>query len=330
MLRATLQRLMARDSFRAVTVTVLTVSLSASPVLAWGPEGHRIVAMIAAAHLSPSATAGVKMLLQSDPASKKDFKKNSKGTPAEVAKAMSDVANWADDVKSSTSTQEWHFIDLASSDKKAQIPSRCPGGECITEKVKAMAPNLKTGTSLPHTPTPFTATDELKFVIHFMGDLHQPLHCATNADAGGNCLKTAGYGRPEFHSAWDGGMIQKVLLKGTNEAGLATSLDTRFASKFSSIVSVTDVDDMAVESHLVAFQAAYGPLLAKSLLPAPEPRPFLKLLPADCATKASDFFNINPHPKLSTLYDQTTFDTVSQQLATGGYRLATMLNSAFQ
>jgi hypothetical protein len=330
MLKPHKQRLMSREAIRVVLAIALTFSLGASPVLAWGPEGHRIVARIAAAHLSPAAVAGVKMLLQSDPQSKSDFKKKSKGTPSEMAKAMADVANWADDVKKPTSTQEWHFLDLASSDTKADIPARCPGDECITEKIKAMKPNLKAGNNFPHTPNPFTPTEQLKFVIHFMGDLHQPLHCATNADCGGNCLKTAGFGTSELHAVWDGGMIRKVLLQNTNDVALANTLDTRFVARFDSFVSVTGLDDMAVESHLVAFQAAYGPLLAKGLLPAPEPRPFLKMLPAECLGKAPDFFTINPHPKLTDLYDQATFDIVSQQLATGGYRLAALLNSAFE
>ena len=306
---------------------VLAFGIGASPVLAWGPEGHRIVARIAAAHLSPNAAAGVRMLLQADPLSKRDFKSKSKTSPSEIAKAMADVANWADVVKNSTNTQEWHFLDLASSDQKAEIPSRCPAGECLTEKVKAMAPNLNTGASLPHTPHPFTATEQLKFVIHFMGDLHQPLHAATNADAGGNCLRTAGFGASELHAVWDGGMLRKVLLKNTNETALAKTLDMRFAGTFASIANVTDLDDMALESHLVAFQASYGPILAS--LPSPEPRPFLKMTPSQCATMAADFFKIQPHPKLSMLYSQTTFDTVGQQLATGGYRLAALLNAAF-
>lgn len=247
-----------------------------------------------------------------------------------MAQSMAAVANWADAVKAQTGTQEWHFIDLASSDQKADLAARCPLGECVTGKVKSMAPNLKPGTSLPHDPNPFTPTEELKFIIHLVGDLHQPLHCATNADAGGNCLRTAGFGASELHAVWDGGIIRKVLLKNTNEANLAQTLDTQFSGKFDDIIQMSDVDDMALASHELAFQAAYGPMLDKHLLPGQEPRPFLKLIPNECAAKAPDFFNINPHPKLTKLYNKTTFDVVSQQLATGGYRLAELLNTAFK
>jgi len=193
-----------------------------------------------------------------------------------------------------------------------------------------MAPNLKPGTDLPHGAKPFTPTEQLKFIIHLMGDLHQPLHCATNADAGGNCLKTAGFKTSELHAAWDGGMIREVLLTGTKEADLARTLDTRFASRFADIVKVSDVSDMALESHDVAFRTAYGPMLDQHLLPGVEPRPFLSLTTSECAAKAPDFFNINPHPSLTKLSGEPTFDTVRQQLAAGGYRLAELLNTAFK
>jgi S1/P1 nuclease len=193
-----------------------------------------------------------------------------------------------------------------------------------------MTPHLKSGETFTHGNNTFTAAEQLKFIIHLMGDLHQPLHCATNADAGGNCLRTAGFGTSELHAAWDGGMIRKVLLKTTTETALAQSLDQRFSGLLNTIVATTDLGDIAIESHSAAFQNAYGPMLANNLLPAPEPRPFLSLSPSECATKAADFFNIQPHPKLTQLYQMSTFDAVSQQLATGGYRLADLLNRAFQ
>jgi hypothetical protein len=191
-----------------------------------------------------------------------------------------------------------------------------------------MTPNLKPHRPFPHGSHAFTATEELKFVIHLMGDLHQPLHAATNADAGGNCLTIQGFDSSELHAAWDGGMLRKVLLAGTNETDLAHALDAKFASQFQSLTALTGVNDMALESHTVAFQKAYGPLL--SLLPVPEPRPFRAVHVSACAAEAPEFFNISPHPNLAQLYDEATFDTVRLQVTKGGYRLAALLNAAFQ
>jgi hypothetical protein len=261
--------------------------------------------MIAAAHLTPSAQSGVTELLRSD---------------------MADAANWADEAKGRTNTGNWHFVDLAASDTKVQLAARCPRGDCITVKLRVMAQNLKAGRSLPHGRRPFTPTEELKFVIHFMGDLHQPMHCATNADAGGNCLRTSGFGSTELHEAWDTGILREALLRGTTEAALARAIDARYSSRFAEIVKVTDYDDMALESHAVAFKAAYGPMLDQHLLPGPEPRAFFRLSPRECPVKASDLFNVNPRPNLTSLYGEATFETLRQQLAVAGYRLAALLN----
>jgi nuclease S1 len=306
-------------------VVLVTAGLCANPAFGWGPEGHRIVAMIAASHLSPSAFRGVTALLKTDGVAK--VKLGTTPTPATMAAAMASIASWADDIKRTTNTGSWHFLDLASADQQADLAARCAGGNCVTEKIRAMTGNLQAHKGFPHGTQTFTTTEELKFIIHLMGDLHQPLHAATNADAGGNCLTTQGFGTSELHAAWDGGMIGRVLLKGTNEIDLAHALDAKFATRFQALTALTEVNDMALESHTVAFQKAYGPLLA--LLPAPEPRPFRVVSVSACATQVPEFFNISPHPNLVQLYNDVTFDTVRQQLATGGYRLAALLNAVF-
>jgi len=199
----------------------------------------------------------------------------------------------------------------------------------VTEKIRLMTANLKARRSFPRGTHVFTPTEQLKFIIHLMGDLHQPLHAATNADAGGNCLTTDGFGTTELHAAWDGGMIRKVLLKGINEADLDRALDTRFAAQFQALNAVTELNDMALESHDVAFHKAYGPLLAGHLALGSAPRMFREVSVLKCATEAPDLFNISPHPNLEQLYNEATFDTVRQQLVTGAYRLAALLNAVF-
>jgi hypothetical protein len=281
------------------------VLICAGPAFSWGPQGHRIVALIAADHLTPPARSAVQSLLRGS--------------------SMAEVANWADDVKGRTNTGNWHFVNLAASDKKAQIRVRCPKGDCVTSSLRGLARNLKAGVSFER----FTPAEQLQLIIHLVGDLHQPLHCATNADAGGNCLRTAGFGSAELHAVWDTGLVE-VLLKGTNETSLARSLDMRYSDQYSAIVKVTDFEDMAMESHQIGFRVGYGPIIAEHLLPAPEPRPFLQLTPRECAVKASDLFNLNPRPDLTRVYGESTFDTVRQQLAAGGYRLAMVLNAAFK
>src|SRR5437867_8409288 len=134
--------------FRFRRIIFLATVLFAHSAFGWGPEGHRIVARIAATHLSAGAQAGVKTLLKSDPLSKSLLSGKKTGASA-LSNAMAAVANWADDVKKETGTGSWHFLDLAASDGKPQLAARCPHDDCNSEKIRAMAPNLKPGTDLP-------------------------------------------------------------------------------------------------------------------------------------------------------------------------------------
>ncbi len=303
--------------------TGLAILLFAPSAWGWGPEGHRLVARIAAGHLSAQAQARVQTLLAAD--------------GQDLATAMATAATWADEIKSQAigaGTSDWHFLDLASSDTAAQLPERCPGNDCVTAQLRIMTANVQAGTSLKHGQTTFTPGQQLQFVIHFMGDLHQPLHCATNADAGGNCLKTQGFKATELHATWDTGLVAPLLLdsqgKALTETVVAAALDQQFQSQFAGFADLTDFDQMALESHSVAFQAAYGPMIQRKALPKPEPRPYLKVSISQCATKAPDFFNIKPAVDLTKYYNDATLDAVRLQLAKAGYRLAALLNNTLQ
>ena len=188
---------------RANGACLLTLAL-ALPTWAWGPQGHTLVALIAAMRLDCSARTHV-----ADPPP----------PPADaeaLADAMADASTWADEIKhvsEGSGTGNWHFLDLADSDGGDEIAERHPGGDCITAKLSELRQALEAGQGLHFQNHNYSSADVLRFIIHFMGDLHQPLHCATNADAGGNCLHTKGFGATELHAAWDGGPRQKTILR---------------------------------------------------------------------------------------------------------------------
>ena len=301
----------------------LVLVLGAKDIPGWGSEGHRLIARIAAKHLSAQAQARASALLGAGSGS------------GALAAAMAEAARWADTIKGTprgAGTEGWHFLDLAAGDGAAQITQRCPGNDCVTAQLRIMMANLKAGASLPHGSNTYSPGEQLKFVIHFMGDLHQPLHCATNADAGGNCLATRGFRERELHATWDTGLVNQLQEDGggASESDMASALDSEFASQFAGIATVTSFDEMALESHAVAFQAAYGPMLHRGVLPGAEPRPFLKVEVSRCDTEAPDFYHINPPIDLTALYNAATVDSVRLQLAKAGYRLAAVLNGVWQ
>ena len=313
----------------------LVLLLSVRAGLPWGAEAHRVIARIAVQHLSPQARARVAALLAADPQAGPILSSGSGGDA--LAEAMAAVAPWADTIKGTKlggGTDGWHFVDLAAADGAAQISQRCANNDCVTAQLGIMTANLRAGSSLPNGSNTYSPAQQLKFIIHFMGDLHQPLHCATNADAGGNCLATHGFSERELHATWDTGLINHVMKdsKGhsISESTLAASLDSEFASQFAGSRNIADFEQMAVESHDIAFQAAYGPMLARGMLPGVEPRAYLNVEVSRCESEAPDFYNINPPVNLTVLYNAATLDAVRWQLAKAGYRLAVVLNNALQ
>src|SRR5215813_6134976 len=163
---------------------------------AWGNEGHQIVAIIAADNLTPSARTHVAKILHVS-AKKKA-----------VATAMAAAAIRTDTQFRDTNpeTKPWHFIDLCLQDQQTDLPARCPDQQCVVAKIDEYAADLRDGHA-DH----FGAKGDLAFLIHFVGDIHQPLHAATNGDRGGNCVQVASAPASEnLHHTWDTVLVQQV------------------------------------------------------------------------------------------------------------------------
>ena len=155
---------------------------------AWGAEGHEIVGLIALKQLDPHVQATVNQMLADDP-------------DHLTAPDIADAANWADKFRDSDRnttqiryrlTREWHFVDLEL-DKPdmsvacfghppAAVPaSKGPANSCVVDRISAFQSELKS--LLSTDPERVVA---LKFILHFVGDVHQPLHAADHDDQGGN------------------------------------------------------------------------------------------------------------------------------------------------
>ena len=175
----------------AYTFPFLLVCPAALP---WGNEGHQIVAEIAARKLTLRAQQNIVALLRSDANDDLHLKAilGASGPPPAGAleKTLKTIATWPDNMPGGKgATAPWHFVDIGLFEGPSHISQRCPQGACVSQKISDIVQNLKTNKNLGQ----FTPPKELRFLVHFLGDIHQPLHCATNADAGGNCIKEQGY-----------------------------------------------------------------------------------------------------------------------------------------
>jgi hypothetical protein len=188
---------------RLACVAIALALVVAAPVVAWSALGHKLVGELAQRHLTPAANAEVARLLA-----------------GEAEPTLAGVATWADDLRnkdpeSFKRTSRWHYVNL-SSDKCRYRPERdCKGGECIIAAIDAQRAILA-DRSQPIE----RRRDALKFIVHFVGDIHQPMHANAHDDQGGNkyqiSLRTdiepEAYARDRYangvmgtnlHSVWD-------------------------------------------------------------------------------------------------------------------------------
>ncbi|HEU5118317.1 MAG TPA: S1/P1 nuclease [Isosphaeraceae bacterium] len=156
---------------------------------AWGRLGHRTSAILAESLLTPSARAAVRDLLE----------------PGET---LADAATWADEIRRERRrTSPWHYVDVPISEDHYNPRYSNPknGHGCVVDKVKEMR-RILADSSLPRAER----REALRFFVHFVQDVHQPLHVGENHDKGGNDLQVRFFNRgSNLHRVWDSGLIEK-------------------------------------------------------------------------------------------------------------------------
>ena len=132
------------------------------------------------------------------------------------------VASWADEYRSDhPETGPWHFVDIPLADSKIDMARECPNGDCIIAKTEHLLAVLRD----PNVDKDAKG-QALRFVIHFLGDMHEPLHDEDNGDEGGNRRDVIFDGHPDnLHWVWDTGLLQHI---NRNPAALAAELDSQF------------------------------------------------------------------------------------------------------
>jgi hypothetical protein len=203
------------------------------PVFGWGPEGHQLIAEIAEAQLTPAVHARVIAILGAN-------------------STMASVASWADEVRRARpETGPWHYVDIPIDKPHLDMDRDCPKGDCV---IVAIA-KFRTALRDPATPG-VQRREALMFVIHFVGDMHQPLHCSDNKDKGGNDVHVQyGVRAMNLHSLWDSGMLGHI----GDEKTLFPILSRESQRREKKFANGT-VEDWAEEAHKDAQKMVYGKL----------------------------------------------------------------------
>jgi hypothetical protein len=238
-------------SLRSRLAALIWIAALPTPAGAWGYEGHRIVATIARGYLRPDVAQQIDALLAAD-------------TDTLVAHNMVEAATWADTYRQShRETSDWHFVDLELA--KPDMTSACfgfpppaqpvsagPEKDCIVDRTNLFLAELKN----PSTPQAEKII-ALKFVLHFIGDLHQPLHVSDDQNHGGNCVRLdlGGPRSTTLHSFWDTGLIEAGF--GKDPQAVAASLAAQITPAERKAWEAGDPTAWAMESFGVAKASVY-------------------------------------------------------------------------
>lgn len=254
--------------------------------VAFGAQGHRITGMIAQAHLTPEARVELTAILG--------------------AFNLAELALAADERRGEfkerfAESPRWHYDDRLVCHPDLPVADYCPAGACASAAIgrfRALLSDRKA-------PREERALAVL-FLVHIIGDIHQPLHAADNNDRGGNSVRVAlpgGQAARSLHEAWDVEFV-RIALAGQSPKAAAQAWQTRYARDFGAWRSGS-VESWMQESYALAVKVTYGELPAW-----------------DCDAPPSDVLVLSPG------YVAHATELMPAQLVKAGIRIAEVLNQA--
>ena len=251
--------------YKVTLILFLFLALKAS---SWGLTGHRTIGQIAEYHLSKKAKKEVQKILGTE--------------------TLADVANWLDFIKSEPAydyMKPWHYVTIPDGQTYATA-AKAPEGDVI------WAINNFIGQLKSDTLTREEQQFAIKALVHFIGDIHQPLHVGTGTDRGGNDVKVKYFWEnSNLHRVWDSGMIDKQQLSYTEWVLRINHATTEQVAQW----QAASVNDWALESMALRDSA----------------------------------YKIGADKNLSYRYNYDHIAQVEQRLLQAGVRLAGVLNDIF-
>ena len=301
-------------------VALVLVVWSVEPGGAWGRVGHRVVARIAATLLTSDANAKVAKILKVDPSD-----------ASAVADALADAAEWPDSVARDRydQSQDWHFIDLGVKPDATKDGALWASDSTAFAKLVKYFGSVKRGDKDELEPA-----SDLKFLVHLVGDIHQPLHDATNRDRGGNCLFVTFWmsdgntsARTKLHGTMDHGILEDR--RGDDDRTIAGKLLDDSRDKIKAEMGKAKAELVAdpakiirrwiEESHAFAVTELY-----EKLTPA-VPKFVTSHVSSDCHEAAPQFKGKTWN--LAKAGTDRAAKLIDQQLSAAGARLAALLNA---
>jgi len=272
----------ARRPLRPVSpllVVGAALALAASPALGWGRIGHRVSARLTETRLTPAAKAGVAALL----------------APGE---SLADASVWPDEHRRERpESAPWHYVNVPITEPKYDA-KYCGAGGCVISKIADFRARLKdTSASVED------RREALRFLAHFVQDMHQPVHVGDRGDRGGNDLQLRFFDAgSNLHRIWDSGLIERA---DADEDRTFDRLHAAFTPEFVMAVPAPSgpVESWADESLALARDAYIDPASGDPL---------------------------RPGTKLGDAYQARHLPAAERRVLLASVRLARLLNETFE
>jgi hypothetical protein len=226
-------------------IPALFVLALAGQAFAWSKQGHQLVGELAERELSPVALAEVQRLLEGEP-----------------VPTLAGVSVWADEIRAHS---PWHYVNFPG-EGCDYVPARdCPDGNCVIGAINAQAAILADRSRGDE-----DRRNALKFLVHFVGDAHQPMHAGFAHDRGGNNFQVnyRGRGKPEgqgtnLHGVWDFWLLQSA---GLDNAAYVERLLQSPVPADPTLDAANPALEWTLEScRLIASEQAYPPSRRRNL-----------------------------------------------------------------
>jgi hypothetical protein len=269
-------RISPRGNHRVLAALLTIVFVVPKPGWSWGPLGHRVCARMAQDRLTPAALAAIRSIL-------------------EPGVSLADVSTWADEQQEVPGSSGWHYVNVPISETR--YDSRyCPHTGCVISKIEDFERVLQDPKARRR-----QKQQALKFLIHLIADLHQPLHVGDNGTQGGNLLQVRFFNiGSNLHRVWDSQVMERHT---GNEQVWLWDFDFFANPRMVAEWSKGTPEDWATESLLIAKQAYRLPNSNKM---------------------------IKPGARLGDEYVRFALPIIQKQLAKAGIRTAFTLNRIFK
>lgn len=283
---------------RTLAIT-LAVMLHSWPAASWGREGHRIVAMLAESQLEPGARKRLETLTG--------------------GRSLASLSMWADELREigCDHTKRWHYVNIpvygAESERVYQPSRDCAAdptkGDCVIATIEFYRAALE-----DRATSDYDRLVAVALLVHFIGDIHQPLHAADNRDAGGNWTYVRFFDDPvNLHALWDSTLLDAMLEEDYgSEAKLARALMKRLSGTKAAKMGGGTPIDWAHQAHGLAMTHAYD---------LPRPSVFVTVKNERTGERRKLWV-----PRLGQPYLRANASVVEQQLLRAGVRLGRLLN----